>query len=123
MTGRDILKRRFSMATILYIEDNPDNMLFVKRALEAHGHRFMWAETAAQGVILAQAIVPDLILLNIDLPDADGADGCTVAERLRANSRSPIIALTANVFGSAARTRAAGCGAHVLKPVSLRDLW
>ena len=108
------------MATILYIEDNFDNMLFVKRALESRGHRCVWAETGAHGVALAQTLTPDLILLNVDLPDADG---CAVAERLRLATRAPIIALTANVFGSAQRTRAAGCGAHVIKPVSLRDLW
>jgi CheY-like chemotaxis protein len=111
------------MATILYIEDNPDNMLFVKRALEARGHHFVWAESGAHGVSLARALAPDLILLNVDLPAADGADGCAIAERLRNTARAPIIALTANVFGSAQRTRAAGCGAHVLQPVSLRDLW
>lgn len=108
------------MAIILYIEDNPDNLLFVKRALEARGHRLVGAETGAQGVALARALAPDLILLNVDLPEADG---CAVAKRLRDVARAPIIALTANVFGSAQRTRAAGCGAHVLKPVSLRDLW
>jgi CheY-like chemotaxis protein len=57
---------------ILYIEDNPDNMTLVKRALEARGYEFYWAANGFQGMELAEAQKPEVILLDINLPDIDG---------------------------------------------------
>ena len=111
------------MATVLHIEDNPHNMLFMKRAVEARGHHFVWADSGTKGVAVACTLAPDLILLNLDLPDMDG---CEIARYLRGVPRVshiPIIALSTNIFGSSRRALSAGCSAYLLQPVGLRDLW
>lgn len=112
--------------TILYIEDNPDNMMLVKRALEARGYTLMEAFTGVAGVESAEARDVDLILLDINLPDIDGYE---VARRLRGSSKSalayvPIIAITANALkGDAEKALSAGCDVYMSKPINLRELW
>jgi two-component system cell cycle response regulator DivK len=60
------------MAKILYIEDFLDNATLVRRVLTGHGHEFLWAENAESGLEMALAEHPDLILLDLGLPDVDG---------------------------------------------------
>ena len=111
--------------TILYIEDNPDNMMLVERAIEALGYHFLWAANGKQGLELAQTQRPDLILLDINLPDLDGYK---IAQSLRATSDPgllavPIIAVTANALkGDAEKALDAGCNAYLPKPISTREL-
>lgn len=111
---------------VLYIEDNPDNMVLVKRALEAHGYRLLQAMTGLAGVETAEKEEVDLILLDINLPDIDGYE---VATRLRHSSKSalvhvPIIAITANALkGDAEKALAAGCDVYMSKPINIRELW
>jgi two-component system, cell cycle response regulator DivK len=112
------------MAKILYIEDNPDNMQLVQRVITALGHQFLWAAHGLGGIDLAQREHPDLILLDINLPDIDGHE---VARRLRANKNFllyvPIIAITANALkGDAEKALAAGCDVYMSKPVNIREL-
>jgi Response regulator containing a CheY-like receiver domain and an HD-GYP domain len=57
---------------ILYIEDNPDNMMLVQRALEARGYHLLKAMKGVEGVTTAESEQVDLILLDINLPDIDG---------------------------------------------------
>jgi two-component system cell cycle response regulator DivK len=112
--------------TILYIEDNPDNMLLVQRALEARGYRLLKAANGIDGVSMAQENRIDLILLDINLPDIDGYE---VAKRLRKSSKPdlayiPIIAVTANALkGDADRALEAGCDVYMSKPIDIRELW
>jgi len=110
--------------TILYIEDNPDNKLLVQRALESRGYVMLWAANGLQGLEQAEAARPDVILLDINLPDLDGYE---VARRLKASGplhTIPIIAITANALkGDAERALAAGCDAYLPKPISIRELW
>ena len=114
------------MAIVLYIENDPDNVLFVKRALEARGHHCLWANTGCIGLALAEAQIPDVILLDLNLPDMDGHE---VARRLRANPWGrlfcvPVIALTANTLrGAAENALAAGCDMYLSKPIDIRELW
>jgi CheY-like chemotaxis protein len=111
---------------ILYIEDNPDNMMLVKRALEARGYKLLEALTGISGVQLAEANEVDLILLDINLPDIDGYE---VARRLRASRKTtlayvPIIAITANALkGDAEKALSAGCDVYMSKPINIRELW
>jgi len=111
-------------ATILYIEDNPDNSLLVQRALKARGYEVLWAANGASGLEQAEAHPPDLILLDINLPDIDGYE---VARRLRAHDglrAVPIMAITANALkGDAEKALAAGCDAYIAKPLQLHELW
>lgn len=111
-------------STILYIEDNPDNMLLVQRALEARGYKFLWASSGLSGLAEAEAKRPDLILLDINLPDIDGYE---VARRLRAHAELhtlPVIAITANALrGDAEKALNAGCDVYMSKPINIRELW
>ncbi|MBI4631831.1 MAG: response regulator [Chloroflexi bacterium] len=111
-------------ATVLYIEDNPDNMLLVRRALESRGYTFLWAANGVRGLEEIQARRPDAVLLDINLPDMDGYE---VARRLRADERYkslPIIAITANALkGDSDKAIAAGCNQYMSKPINIRDLW
>ena len=112
--------------TILYIEDNPDNRALVQRALVAKGYRFIWAENGLAGLELAKTQHPNVILLDINLPDIDGYE---VARRLRSESAKnrldvPIIAVTANALrGDAEKALAAGCDVYMSKPINIRELW
>jgi CheY-like chemotaxis protein len=112
------------MAKILYIEDNPDNMQLVQRVITAIGHQFLWAPDGLSGLSMVGTECPDLILLDINLPDIDGYE---VARRLRANKGAqlyvPIIAITANALkGDAQRALDAGCDVYMSKPVNIREL-
>jgi len=113
--------------TILYIEDNPDNMMLVKRALEARGYTLLQAMKGIHGVTMAESEEVDLILLDINLPDIDGYE---VARRLRNSEKKsaltyvPIIAITANALkGDAEKALAAGCDVYMSKPINIRELW
>jgi two-component system, cell cycle response regulator DivK len=112
--------------TVLYIEDNLDNKTLVQRALEAKGYRFLWAQNGLAGVEIAKSEQPNVILLDINLPDIDGYE---VARRLRSESSRnllyvPIIAVTANALrGDAEKALAAGCDVYMSKPINIRELW
>lgn len=111
---------------ILYIEDNPDNMMLVKRALESRGYILLEASNGETGVSTALSKDIDLILLDINLPDIDGYE---VARRLRASEKpalayTPIIAITANALkGDAEKALSAGCDVYMSKPINIRELW
>jgi two-component system cell cycle response regulator DivK len=111
---------------ILYIEDNPDNMTLVKRALESRGYTLLHAPNGLSGVSMAETEELDLILLDINLPDIDGYE---VARRLRSSKvgrllNIPIIAVTANALkGDAEKALDAGCDVYMSKPINIRELW
>jgi two-component system cell cycle response regulator DivK len=111
---------------ILYIEDNPDNMMLVKRALEARGYKLLEALNGLIGVNKAETEEVDLILLDINLPDIDGYE---VARRIRSSKKLtlayvPIIAVTANALkGDAEKALSAGCDVYMSKPINIRELW
>lgn len=111
---------------VLYIEDNPDNMLLVQRALESRGYCLLKAMKGIDGVRTAENEQVDLILLDINLPDIDGYE---VARLLRASAKSeltrvPIIAVTANALkGDAQKALDAGCDVYMSKPINIRELW
>ena len=111
---------------ILYVEDNPDNMMLVKRALEARGYFLFEAATGLEGISIAEHEEVDLILLDINLPDIEGYE---VARRLRHSSKHqlahiPIIAITANALkGDAEKALSVGCDVYMSKPINIRELW
>jgi two-component system cell cycle response regulator DivK len=105
---------------VLYIEDDPANRLLVRRILEAEGYRVVEAEDGPHGLEIARLVQPDLILVDISMPDMDGYE---VATRLRAMPevrRVPIVALTANVMkGDRERSLEAGCSGYIQKPLDV----
>lgn len=108
---------------ILYIEDNPENRLLVRRVLEAEGYSIMEATDGSAGLEMAAQMQPDLILLDINLPEIDGYD---LARRFRETpglQQVPILAVTANVMqGDRERTLAAGCDGYIQKPIDVDRL-
>lgn len=103
---------------ILYIEDNPQNMRLVSKMLKIGGYEMIGAEDGLSGLKVAEEQKPELILLDINLPDIDGTE---VTARLKKNpelAHIPVIALTANaMFGDRERFLDAGCDDYVSKPV------
>lgn len=110
---------------ILYIEDNPDNMRLIQKVLEARGYKVYGAANGLEGVSMTEDLRPDLILIDINLPDIDGYE---VARRIRTSRDTKLqsvtmIAVTANALaGDAEKALEAGCDAYLPKPVNVREL-
>jgi two-component system cell cycle response regulator DivK len=110
-------------ATILYIEDNFDNRMLVRRVLEAEGYRVVEAEDGAQGIEWLESDTPDLVLMDINLPEIDGYEVTKRFKQLPSMARVPVIAMTANVMkGDRERTLAAGCDGYIPKPIDIDAL-
>jgi two-component system cell cycle response regulator DivK len=108
---------------ILIVEDNEKNMKLFRDVLMASGHRTLEATTGGQAVELATAHSPDLVLMDIQLPDIGGVEALG---RLRADERTaslPVVALTAQAMdGDRERFLAAGFNGYLSKPVNVADL-
>jgi two-component system cell cycle response regulator DivK len=109
------------VATILIIEDNPANMKLATFLLQSVGHEVLSALDAEQGLTLALARKPELILMDIQLPGMDGLEASARLKRDEATRTIPIIALTALAMkGDEERIRAAGCDGYIAKPIQYR---
>jgi two-component system cell cycle response regulator DivK len=108
---------------ILVVEDNEKNMKLFRDVLVATGYRTLEATTGTEAVEMASEHAPDLILMDIQLPDLDGVQAL---HRLRANARTatiPVLALTAQAMhGDRERFLAAGFDGYLSKPVDVREL-
>ncbi len=110
-------------ATLLIVEDDIRNMRLVRALLTAHGFLLLCANDGQSGVDLAIANLPDIILMDIQLPVIDGL---VATQMLQADERTreiPVIALTAQAMrGDRERILQSGCSDYVTKPVHLPDL-
>ena len=108
---------------ILYVEDNFENKLFVRRVIESMGHEMLEAETGYQSLDMAAERPPDLILMDINIPGMDGLE-TTVKFKQNGNlAHIPVIALTANAMkGDKERCLDAGCDGYLQKPIGVSDL-
>ncbi len=106
------------MATILLVEDTPANQALATKLLEAAGHRVLTADTASAGIALARERLPDLVLLDLGLPDMNGWEALTA---IRADDRCAglrVIAFTAHAMvGDRERALAAGFDGYLSKPI------
>jgi CheY-like chemotaxis protein len=106
---------------VLVVEDNLLNMELVTDLLEASGDSVCQARTAEEGLRLAEATLPDVILMDLSLP---GMDGLAATRALRANPATghlPVIALTAHAMrGDEESALAAGCDGYLAKPIDTR---
>lgn len=110
-------------ARILYIEDNFANQVLIRRVLEAEGYQVDEASSGLSGIEMAAANRPDLILVDINLPDVDGYETTARLRQMNGVSDVPIIALTANVMdGDRERTIEAGCDGYIQKPIDVDEL-
>lgn len=108
---------------ILYVEDNFQNRILIKRVLEAEGYTVIEAENGKMGLDLAVSGKPDLILMDINLPDIDGYDCTRRLRQMDGVSRVPIVALTANAMeGDKEKAMSAGCNGYIAKPVDIDKL-
>jgi two-component system cell cycle response regulator DivK len=107
---------------ILYVEDNPENRLLVRRILLAEDFDVIEAADAYQAMKIIETTKPDLILMDINLPEVDGY---TLTARMKENpklSQVPIIALTANVMkGDRERILDSGCDGYIQKPIDVDE--
>ena len=105
---------------VLYIEDTFENRVLIRRILQADGFTVLEAESAHHALQVLETETPNLILMDINMPDMDGY---TLTQRLREIPRLayiPIIALTANVMrGDRERTLEAGCDGYIQKPIDV----
>lgn len=109
--------------TILNVEDTPENRILVRRILESQGYQVVDAVTALEGIKKAVEICPDLILMDINLPDLDGFTAVTRIRSFAQLTTVPIIALTArNVTDDRERAKAIGCDAYLNKPFDFEEL-
>jgi len=109
--------------TILYVEDNFDNRMLVRRVLEAEGYRVIEAEDGTQGVERIRTETPDLVLMDINLPEVDGYEVTRHFKELPLMAEVPVIAMTANVMkGDREKTFAAGCDGYIPKPIDIDAL-
>jgi two-component system cell cycle response regulator DivK len=107
--------------SVLVIEDNPQNLKLVKALLSLRDLDARYATTAAEGLAMAKALAPGVILLDIQLPDADGV---SVLRSLRADpvtAAVPVIAVTASAMrGDRERFLAEGFDGYLAKPIDVR---
>jgi two-component system cell cycle response regulator DivK len=110
------------MSTILIIEDNEKNMKLARDVLQAKGYHTLEAVTGEDGVRLAREKVPDLVLMDIQLP---GINGIEAFRQIRADgktARIPVVALTASVTPTdRSAISAAGFDAFIGKPINLKE--
>ncbi len=112
-----------SEVRILYIEDNESNRLLVRRVLEAEGYTVEEAADGPTGLAKVRTSPPDLVLLDINLPEVDGYEMVRRLRSLPGMAGVPIVALTANVMkGDRERTIEAGCDGYIQKPVDVDAL-
>jgi two-component system cell cycle response regulator DivK len=106
--------------TILYIEDNHDNRILIRRILAVEGYVIQEAENATEGLEKLNTLRPDLILMDINMPDMDGYTLTAKIRSMPGFDQVPIIALTANVMrGDRERSLEAGCDGYIQKPIDI----
>ena len=108
---------------ILYVEDNPDNRLLVRRILMSENYGLLEANNAHEALELLKTTKPDLILMDINMPDMDGYTLTAKIKTTPGFERIPILALTANVMrGDKEKTLEAGCDGYIQKPIDFDEL-
>ncbi len=111
------------MAKILYVEDNEDNVYMLTRRLRRNGHEVIVAADGEQGLAMARAEAPALILMDLRLPAMDGWEATRLLKATPETRDIPIIALSAHVMaGDKEKALAAGCDDYETKPIDFTRL-
>ena len=107
------------MAKILVIEDNEQNMYLCAFILHSHDHQVIQAFSGREGIICAGRDLPDLIILDMQLPEMDGYAVARQIKQDARTSRIPIVAVTSYAMaGDRERVLAAGCQGYIEKPIN-----
>ncbi|HEX3052014.1 MAG TPA: response regulator [Aggregatilineaceae bacterium] len=105
---------------VLYIEDNLDNLILVRRILKADGFEVLEATSALEGLTLAEQYLPDVILMDINMPDMDGLVATQTLRQIPALSHTPVVAVTANLMRDVLNQALdAGCDGYIPKPIDV----
>ena len=108
---------------ILYVEDNAQNKRLVRKILVSRGYEVLEAEDGLAGVEITKKEMPDLILMDINIPGMEGLEATGVIKANTETKHIPVIALTANAMrGDAERFIAAGCDGYLPKPINMTEL-
>lgn len=108
---------------VLCIEDNKTNMLLVSRIVEAEGYELVRAEDGPTALRVLENLVPDIILLDVNIPGIHGLDLARMIKEDERLAQVPLIATTANVLvGDKERCLEAGCDEYLPKPLDIRRL-
>jgi two-component system, cell cycle response regulator DivK len=106
--------------TILHIEDNLENRILVRRLLNAASINVLEAENAYEAIRHLRSTRPDLILMDINMPDVDGYTLTSKLKTVPGIKNIPIIAITANAMrGDRERSLSAGCDGYIEKPINI----
>jgi CheY-like chemotaxis protein len=104
--------------TVLLVEDNEDNRIIYATALRYAGYHVIEAITGTEGVQRAREHVPDLILMDISVPELDGWEATAVIKADPKTRHIPVIAVTAHALpGDEERSLEAGCDGYLAKPI------
>lgn len=107
------------MKRILVVEDNEDNLYLIKYILQKSGYKVIEARSGAEGVELAVQEKPDLIIMDVQLPDINGLEATRKIRASEADGEIPIVALTSYAMvGDRERFLAAGCTGYIEKPIN-----
>jgi CheY-like chemotaxis protein len=108
------------MKKILVIEDNETNMYLISFILKENGYKVIEAGTGEVGVELAIKEKPDMILMDIQLPDIDGLEATRRIRESKADGKVPIVAITSYAMaGDKEKALVAGCNGYIEKPINL----
>ncbi len=111
------------VARILCVEDNPQNMRLVRKILMSAGYEVLEAMDGKSGIELVERERPNLVLMDVNLPDIDGLEATTRLKAQQSVAHIPIVALTANAMhGDRERCIEAGCNGYVPKPITKNEL-
>jgi CheY-like chemotaxis protein len=106
------------MSTILIVEDTPANLALARKLLHAAGHEAVGASTAAAGIALASELRPDLVLMDLGLPDIDGWEALRRLRAMPDGASLRIAAFTAHAMvGDRERALLAGFDGYLSKPI------
>jgi len=110
------------MSLILIVEDNEKNLKLVRDVLQVKGYATLDAGTAEDGLKIARARLPDLILMDIQLPGMSGIDALKALRAAPATAGIPVIAITASVMQQDRKQiMSAGFNGFIEKPINLRN--
>jgi two-component system, cell cycle response regulator DivK len=108
-----------SSPTILLVEDNEDNRIIYATALRYSGYTVREAVNGVEGVDMARALLPDLILMDISVPLLDGWEATRILKADAATRHIPIFAVTAHALAEdEERSREVGCDGYLAKPIT-----
>ena len=112
------------MRTLLYVEDNPANLMLVEQIIEDHPHiRMLGARDGNLGIALARAHLPDVILMDINLPGISGIEALKILREDPATAHIPVVALSANaMLRDIEKALEAGFFGYLTKPIKVHEL-